>query len=443
MQKRHNEAKLSWLITLSLLPIIGHFLFFLLGLKYKNVLSKEKYYHSYNKLFQPDEDAKNVLLEKEDRFSKGVKHLTQRKFKNADFSIINHGEEYFQKLFQYLKKAEKFIHIEIYIIKRGEIWEELKTILINKAKQGVEIRIIVDSFGLMDIPKTDLILLEQSGIHLLKYGVINFPFLNSGVFYRTHKKYFIIDGKILFSGGNNISDEYACYHPKYGDWQDANFYVQGEFVKQYSIAFINGWKLFSNEQLSLKKYAPIYYSEKNDTVAMLLEDGPITDEATLEEFILFMINKSQNIIRFSTPYFVPTQKVLTALKNALMSGIKVEIYVPGIYDKAYVKTTTFFYLKELQKYGLKIYFLREKFLHSKMASFDDKYAYIGTLNIDVRSFYSQYEIISFVKGEAVKQINQTFWNYKNASLTWEQMPNTHKKYTVIFVFFVKLFKPLL
>lgn len=444
LQWRHLEAKISWMLVLSLMPILGHVFYFLFGQKYKNAQKRNYYFKTYNEYFLGEKRTSNDLIKTRRNIINATENLSQRKFKDVDFEIISNGFDYFKKVFEKLQSAQKFIHIEMYIIKRGEIWTQMRQILLTKAQLGLEVRIIVDGFGILDISKRDLEELKKFGVQIIQYGKINFPFINSNLFYRIHKKIIIVDGIHLFSGGNNISDEYASFSNKYGIWLDANFYATGQLVRDYSLSFIYSWNLHLQEKLDIEKFAPLVISNvPTNSIGLMIEDGPHSEEQTLEQFLVMMIFKSKKKIQLTTPYFVPTEKIISALRTALISGIEIEIYVPGHYDKSYTFVSTLYFLRKLKPFGLKIYFLNESFLHSKIAIFDDDFAYIGTMNLDIRSLYSQFEIITLAKGKAVLDLSILLKKYKTYSLEWNEYPDAHKRKNIILSFMIQLFKPML
>lgn len=410
IQKRNESAKLSWFFVINILPLIGHIVFLVFGQRYANRKEHKKYQKSYGfshekKLPIPLNYSNNVrsLLQKQSAMSK-------RGIYDANFELFKSGDVAYEAMFQDMQKAQKFIHIQFYIIKPGEIYEHFKSLLLTKAREGVKIRFIVDDFGRWAMPAYEIRQLRQEGIEIAIFGRVNFPFIGSENGYRTHRKMVIIDGQIVHTGGVNIADEYASLDPKYGVWIDFQARVTGALVRSYSLLFAQDWFLVQKETLDLKKLL----LEKSTTQShgILIEDSPENKEAILEHSIVQMILNARSEIHLATPYFIPSAQLLAALKTAALSGIKIYLYIPGRPDKKIVLAATHFYVNKLQEYGAIIYETRNMMFHSKMALFDQEYAYFGTANLDVRSFYSQFEIINLVVGQGTKEIADFFAYYR-------------------------------
>lgn len=447
-QNRNIESKLSWMMILFILPFIGHIIYLLYGQKYSGSKKKEDYDKEYSQKYINTNNSENInLIKKQDLYLTSFENLSKQKFKNVDFNIFEESYMFFDKLFDSIKKAKKTIYIETYIIKRGEIWFELKNLLIQKSQENVEIKIIVDGFGILDLPAEDFKELQKYGIQIIVYNKLKYPILNFDSWYRIHKKITIIDNKIAFLGGNNISDEYASYSSKYGLWNDSNFFAEGEIVTDYSLSFARDWNTFSkkyHENIDVNKIKKQKVDAKiQKTIGLIIEDSPELEETLLEDFLIKLILNAKKNIILSTPYFVPTFKILNSLKIAILSGVKVTIIVPGIYDKKIVKFASKYFLNELHLMQAQIYFVNDVFVHSKMGVFDDEYAYLGSMNIDTRSLYAQNEIITLFKGKAVKEINKNFQKMIKYSSNWNDFYQKDKKFQKINILLIKIFKTLL
>lgn len=437
LKERRFETKISWLAFVIIVPIIGIITFLFLGRKSKNSISKIEYETNFDEFSNPE----IVFNEIEgDVFKNKIASLTKKKWKTSNFEIEKHSFVSYEKLFKDLKNAKHHIHIEMYIIKPSEVYDEFKSILINKIKEGIEVRIIIDDFGKWGFSENEIDSLIESGISVSIFNKVNFPFMNINQSFRLHRKIIIIDGTIVHTGGLNISDEYYSFNKKYGYWVDVNTRITGEECNDFSQLFLFDWFKFKNEKLLPSNYVIKQINNKTNADSLLLSDGPDINEYILEESLAVSLMLSTKKIRISTPYFIPSRRILEQLKFALLSGVEVEIFIPGLADKKLVLEATHIYLNELILAGAKVYKLNNMFLHSKMATFDNKYAYLGTINWDMRTFFSNYESLNFLSGDIVSEIDILFDNYKEYSISVN--PITKKRKTPYYLFKLFIIKSL-
>ncbi len=436
------ETKTSWLIFLILIPIVGHITFLFLGRKTMISVSKLKYEENFMKFAN---NEINLTTRKEnDVFKNKISATSKRKWKSSTFELEKHSFNSFYRLFEDLKNAKHHIHIEMYIIKPSEIYDEFKSILISKVEEGVKVKIIIDDFGKWAFSDGEILDLKESGIKILIFNKINFPFMNLKQSFRLHRKMIIIDGEIVHTGGMNISDEYASFDKKYGYWADVNARVTGEICNDFSQLFLFDWFTINNEKLSPTLYIKQQQNKNINSSSLLLDESPITSEYILEQSIVNCFNLSKKIIRIATPYFIPSKKIMDQLKFLLLEGVKVEIFVPGLADKKYILEATYLYLDELILAGAKAYKLKNIFLHSKIATFDNSYGYLGTVNLDMRAMYSNYESINFLSGEVVQEIDALFNDYINHSdLILPKIKKTRNPIQLFKIFLIKTLSPLM
>ena len=436
-QIRHAEAKLSWIIVMTILPVFGHIIFIIFGKRYRGRGSREKY-------LSKETFKHEVLTHKKEHSTimKKQSNISKRGVYKANIELFDNGHEGFERLFNDIKKAEKFIHIHYYIIKPGEIYEHFKSLLIEKAKQGVEIRFIVDDFGRWAMPWYEIKELKEAGIQVRIFGKVFFPFVGSENGYRTHRKMVLIDGLRVHTGGINIADEYANLDKRFGLWADFQTTITGEAVRSYSLLFLDDWKIVTDEELSIEKYFVKTTGGKSRSI--LVEDSPENVEPILQNSIVSWILNARESITLSTPYFVPSQEILSALKSAAQAGVKVTIYIPGKPDKKTVLIVSRYRAEELIAHGVIFKETQNILVHSKIGIFDNKYAYLGTANLDLRSLYSQFEFLNLVEGPIVGKVNKLFKYYDEFSKELEtgvSGKNTFKK--IIIRIGVFIFSPLM
>lgn len=443
-QKRHPSAKLSWLFIFIILPIFGHILYLIFGRRYKYRKSIFKY--------RQKEEFKNEIMENDIKLeNKYLTSLFQQQSKIANRGIYRgkyqfffYQDEGFDKLFEDIQDAKHSIHIQYYIIKPGELFEQFKNILLKKVKQGIKVRFIIDDFGQWGMPTYKIKQLERLGVEIKKLNPINFPFINSNNGYRTHRKFVVIDGKIAHTGGTNIADEYVNINKKYGWWIDYHTRITGEAVRSYSLLFSQDWAMISKDKIeNIDSYLNEDKSLGNSYGVLIEETPENNDKALLYSYVKWILS-ARDEIKISTPYFVPDPTIIQALKTAALGGVKIKIFIPGRPDKKTVFMASRYYADELRKYGIIFYESKNILIHSKMAIFDNKYAYFGTANLDFRSIHSQFEIANLIVGEDVKQIRDIFEKYKEISEKIEFSDKNMKYIKRLWVhIFVKIFSPMM
>ena len=443
VSERNSNTKISWLFFIFLIPLLGALLYIVFGQKYKHRTSMHGYQKRYEEFFDAQ---KQVILSPKEKekyleLSETSKFLN-RPILNCNMQLLIGGDEKFRELFKEMRKAKKFIHSIYYIIKPGEIFREFESILIQKSKEGLDVRLILDDFGIWSMPNRDLKNLINAGIQIHYFGKVHFPFLSSNNGYRFHRKILIIDGEVVFTGGLNISDEYAHFSKKYGYWADVHTKLTGDITRQYSLLFLQDWFINTKEKLNINTYAPIVKEIKTNSKGVMVESGPDNWEAMSHKLLVKWIYSAKKSIKLTTPYFIPTVEVLLALKTASICGVDIEILVPSKPDKKIVLMTTKFYAKILMKYGVKFIQLSHILVHSKFGIFDNKFAYIGTMNIDRRSFFSQFEVQTLISGKAIEDLTRLFEYYKSKSTSLE-LPNDNKFVLIFKTLIVRIFAQLM
>lgn len=417
LSEESSDMKLFWFLLISIIPLIGHIIFLIFFNK-NRVSFSNKEYGEIREKFIIEKQKFNLDKKQENKNLIDILSIVQKNVTNVDIDIYKTGMDTYNKLFDDLENAKKYIHIEMYIISPSHVYEIMKEILLRKVKEGVEVRIIADHFGIWKMSRTELSYLESNGIQVVIFNKIIFPWINGKSNNRFHRKFYLIDGEIIHTGGLNLSDEYASLSTKYGYWLDINIRMTGEIANDYSTLFLMDWFFATNEQLSPDKFNLAKKSQNLQNNIVLIEDGPNIKENNLQYFLNNWNNVTFKKLKIATPYFVPDKNYLEIIKKLLQRGVDVEIYIPGRPDKPFVLFVSKYYCEEIYKMGAKIYQTNDVFLHSKIATFDGEFAYIGTNNVDVRSFYINMEQTNFLTGEIVKEMDDIFEDYKKISKTF-------------------------
>lgn len=440
----NNQEKIVWMFFLIIIPIISHIIFALFRIRRPNSIDRVKYEKELEEFSSGPRELDPTKHSFESKFEKQQFLLTKRFFYPADIKMYIHGFDAYEELFKDLEKAKKYIHMEMYIIKPSEIFEQFKDLLIKKAQEGVEIKIIVDDFGSWLIKSKEFDFMRENGIEIANFNKTFYPFVKPSDNNRLHRKFFVIDGEIVHSGGLNISDEYNSYNAYYGYWADLSFKINKNIVNDYEILFMYDWYKLTKEKLPKHKYLIQHQEEeKNNSRVLLFDAWPQDSDNVLESALVDWIMGAKEHIRLATPYFVPSEIIFKALKFALKKGIRIDIYIPGKPDKKLVYRATNYYLTELVKMGANVYKIKNVFLHSKLAVFDNEFAYIGTNNFDMRSIFTNFEAVNVVQGkQPIAKMNELFDEYQDFSEKIEAKLIEKKSFKFKKIFY-EFFAPLM
>lgn len=306
--------------------------------------------------------------------------------------ILNNGNETFPAIFSALAKAKRFIHLEYYIIETGELAGRLKEILIEKARSGVEVRIIYDDVGCWSLSKEYIREMRAAGIQIYPFLPVLFHRIADKANYRNHRKIIVIDGETAFVGGLNFADRYLKGMPEIGIWRDTHLRVRGEAVTSLQIVFLIDW-YFVRQELLLNKedYMP-YKKADGNVIIQTVASGPDSDWASIQQAYFTLINMARKYVFISTPYFMPGETTLNCIKAAAMGGIDVRILLPHNSDSRLTYWCSRSYVEELLEAGVKVYWYQKGINHSKVMVVDGIVASAGTANMDMRSFDENFEV---------------------------------------------------
>ena len=441
--------KLTWVVLILAVPFFGGISYLIIRNQWTTksfgkrleLVEKER-----QKLLTSDEG----LMEKVKEFDKGCYMNSKYLYSYAGFPIyentgaefLESGEKMFEKLVTELKKAERFIFLEYFIISRGYMWETILKVLMKKANNGVDVRIIFDDIGcFMLLPKNYHKTLEKAGIKCVLFNPF-VPILSTVQNNRDHRKIAIIDGKVAFTGGVNIGDEYINREERFGHWKDAAIMIKGEAVWSFTVMFLEMWNVFrkDDEDFSLFKAET---KEKSSGFLQPYCDRPLDDKSVVEHVYMSMINRACDYLYITTPYLILEDAMSSALCEAAKSGVDVKIITPHTPDKKYVHMTTRSYYAELIKAGVKIYEY-EGFIHSKTFLSDDKTASVGTANADFRSLYLHFECGVLIHGDkAIFEMKEDFLKTLDSCVEIDRRDCRKNFFVTIIQRLLRLFAPLM
>ena len=398
---------LPWIILILLFPIFGTILLITLSSNYahskllKNIFKSEKEYQQYL-----NQDIK-IRKEIDENDLDNLKYIVDRSkypvTKNNKITYYDYGEKFYPELLKELNKAEKFIFLEYFIINKGQMWDGILKILKEKASQGVEVRILYDDMGSIAMLSTKYPNeLKKMGIKCIPFNKVS-PFKGIFMNNRDHRKMTIIDGKVAFSGGVNLSDEYININIKLGIWKDNGIKIEGDAIWNLTIMFLTMWNANIKEDKDILKFKHEFKNtEKIDGYVVPYGVAPLHEDLIGEDVYINIINSAKKYLYIMTPYLIIDTDMTNALIRAAKRGVDVKIIVPGIPDKKIVYTQTSSFFELLSNGGVKIYKFTKGFVHSKVYVSDDKRAVVGTINMDYRSLYLHFE--NGIYMENVKEI---------------------------------------
>lgn len=419
--KANPAYKIGWIIPIMLFPIFGGLFYLMFGNYKLSKRSKRKMHAVQNNMAEALSQNKVVLQEiqlQDINAANQSRYIERYSFcpiyQNTTSEYLTPGEQMYERLLDELKKAERYIFLEYFLIKEGLMWDAILDILLEKAGQGVDVRVVYDDVGcLLTLPYGYHKRLEKMGIKCCVFNPF-IPVLSTQVNNRDHRKIAVIDGYTAFTGGINLGDEYINAYQKHGHWKDSAILIQGEAVWSFTVMFLSLW---SNQQQcheDYEAYRPAPQAMKSfvsDGYVQPFCDSPLDGESLGETIYLNLINKAEQYVYINTPYLILDNVMMTALCSAAKRSVDVRIVTPHIADKWYVHAVTRANYDVLVESGVKIYEYTPGFVHAKSLVVDDELAVVGTINLDYRSLYLHFECgVWLYQTQSVLDVKKDFLN---------------------------------
>lgn len=415
LQNRNPVKTISWILVLVLLPFGGIVIYLFFGQEYR----KNKMFS--RKGLQNLERLRNLTLEQLDNLPKNHLQISDRLYSkrrlmnlmlsnsnailttNSEVKVLKNGTETFPEIFQTIESAKHHIHLEYYIVEDDTIGNYLRELLIRKAHEGVEVRFIYDDVGSWELRKKWLRTMSDAGVKVDCFMRVRYPMLTSKVNYRNHRKILVVDGNTAFVGGLNFADRYQDGVPGIGPWRDTHLKVTGGAATALQIIFMADWYFVSKEILKGVKYFKPFESGIGKLV-QISASGPDSDWESIGQAYFSAIASATDFVYISSPYLMPPPDIVTALKTSALGGIDVRIIVPGKSDAITPKWGTNSYIEELLEAGVKVYFYKAGFIHSKVIVVDGVFSSVGTANLDFRSLETNFEVNAMIYDEEIAGI---------------------------------------
>jgi len=402
VNKNNNPGyKIAWIILILIMPVLGITMYFFLS--QRKLSSRERNYvldllQKTGCLLPADEKIVQDIEKRSLSAARQAEYIyntsTYPLYGNTSTKYYPTGEAFWADLLVELEKAEKYIFMEYFIIEEGRMWKSILDILERKAADGVDVRFMYDDIGcIRKLPPHYEKTLRAKGIKCVVFNTLK-PVLNSMFNNRDHRKITIIDGHTGFCGGANLADEYINEVERFGRWKDASVMLKGDAVWSLLMMFLQLWHFTAKEDIDLSCYMykkPAIKINGSNGFVQPFADAPIDDINVSESVYINMISRAKNYVYINTPYLILGNELITVLATAASSGVDVRITVPHIPDKKGVFMVTQSYYAPLIKAGVKIYEYTPGFIHSKTFVCDDNYAVVGTINLDYRSLYLNFE----------------------------------------------------
>ncbi len=434
MDNRQPAKTMAWALVILFVPVVGVvlYLFFGINTRKEHMVSQRSLdqltkrsmlgFVGQQDLHLPEQHKQLIDLY--------INQNLSLPFKDSSVQLLSDGGEFFPALFQAIGEAREHIHIDLYIIEDDPLGMLLSDMLIDKARQGVEVRLIYDDVGCWNVKHSFFERMREEGIEVVPFLPVRFPSFTSKVNYRNHRKIIVIDGRIGFIGGMNVALRYykgpsAKGHRKRptGRWRDMMVRVEGSVVYGLQRAFLIDWYFVDRTLISDRRYYP--RAEREGTaLAQVVTSGPSSPYPEIMQGYVHAISTAKRSILMATPYFLPTEPVLFALKMAILRGVEVQLIVPLRSDARFVEWAGRSYLRDMAEAGAQVWLYGDGFIHSKMMVVDDSLCTCGSTNIDFRSFENNFESNIFIYDEpTAKRFSEMFMTDKGHAVLLNDMPH--------------------
>ncbi len=414
-ERRNPTTTWLWLMVLTFLPGIGFLLYIFIGqdmskkkmfklkeeedrgvrdkvLEQGQKIKEEEYYYSNPKFLEYEDIIKMHILTSEAYFSQ-----------DNEVELYFSGEEKFAALLESISKAKKYIYLEYYIVKSDNIGMKIINKLTEKAKEGVEVKVLYDGMGGRKLKRNSFDEFKKAGGEVAVFFPPFVPFFTLRINFRNHRKICIIDGEEAFVGGFNIGDEYLGLSKKFGYWRDTHMKIRGTAVAGLQWRFFKDWRFAANKDSAHCKVVLPRVKTKGNAGIQIVSSGPDSKWPSIKDGYFKMITNAREKIYIQTPYFIPDDSIFEAIKLAGLSGLDVKVMIPCKPDHPFVYWAGLSYIGELLEAGVKFYTYQNGFLHSKAFIMDDFITSIGSANLDIRSFKLNFEVNGFIYDEEVNK----------------------------------------
>lgn len=465
MENRQPAKALAWLMVLALVPVAGLVLYIFFGQniskRHRQLMRERSLYgklaknKTHNDVVNADGQIELPLKANEESGTIGdhlplIRLFSHQEwahiYKHNEVDVYTSGKDFFPDFIACLKAANHHIHLLTYIIDDDNLGNEVADVLMEKARSGVEVRLIYDDVGCWRTPNRFFRRMTDAGVNVRPFMPVHFPMLTSKVNYRNHRKICIVDGVEGFIGGMNIADRYVSGTKRFG-WRDTHLRLRGGAVRGMQHVFLADWHFVSREQIVANDYFPrIPADVSNSCMAQVVTSSPTSTAPDIMQGYVSIIQQAKQYVYIETPYFMPTETVLFALRTAALSGVDVRLMVPYHSDARFPEWASRSYVMQVLDVGVKVYFYKAAFNHTKMLISDDSLCTCGSTNVDFRSFENNFEAnIFFYDRNMAQRMKQVFLEDLRRSVLINDVKVISKRPFInrLWESIVRLFAPLL
>jgi len=450
MDNRQPAKTMAWVLVLVFIPVVGIVFYFFFG---RNV-RKERYISRQSM----DQLTKRSMLgfacqeglvlppEHEPLIRLFTRMNWALPFRNNSIDILTDGGDFIVSLLRDIAQAEKHIHLETYIICDDPVGKLIQDALISKARAGVEVRVIYDDVGCWHTPNSFFEKMRSAGIEVHAFMPVRFPAFTSKVNYRNHRKLCVVDGKTGYIGGMNIAYRYVKGNSD-GPWRDTHLRIRGSSVYGIQRSFLVDWYFVDRTLISDRKYYPeTDRTINNSCIVQIVTSNPVSPWSEIMQGYVRVLNEAHNYVYMSTPYFLPAEPVVSAMRTATLSGVDVRLMIPMRSDSKMTEAAGRSFVAEAVEAGVKVYCYNAGFSHSKLLVSDDSMFSCGSTNVDFRSFDNNFEANAFVYDrEATLRMKQVFMDDLKKCVPYEEYLQTvsHSYWHRLGASVMRLLSPLL
>lgn len=403
MENRKPDIAIFWVMVLTLLPVVGLVLYFIFGKDHRSLrVIKPDEMQRLSAMRDKAAEGHTLPTPAETRYAKLVAMMRGANdaplFDGNDVRIFTDFTPMFQSMLDDIEAATSYIHIQFYKIEDDEVGRQLSQLLIRKAQQGLDVRLMFDSFANLFVRGRYYDDMRRGGVHVHSFLKLIPSMMTRDINCRTHRKIVIVDGHIGYTGGMNIARRYRD-GINHGAWRDTHIRLSGPAVLQLEVALLADWRFCTKELLDSPRFFPAGtpLGTHHSSQVQIVTSGPMDEWNTVMQGLVQAIAQSQRYLYLQTPYFIPTQPILLALRNAAIAGVDVRLMMPSTADRGAVMLyASESYFKEIMRAGVKVYLYNDGYLHAKTMVSDDNFVTIGSTNIDSRSMEQNFEVNAFI-----------------------------------------------
>ncbi|MUG45994.1 cardiolipin synthase [Paenibacillus woosongensis] len=420
LEFRNPSKAVAWMVILFLFPVIGFILYYFVAQDYKK---RRKLRRRGSRVFQEIraklwqqaaivesiEEMSNPEYRHQERLFGLLTHISESPITGCNKTkVLTDGEKTFAAMLAAMEQAQDHIHMESYIFRADGIGQSFKRMMLRKAGEGVKVRLICDGLGSYQLNSSFVKELQDGGVEVYFFLPPLIATLDRRVNYRNHRKILVVDGTVGFIGGLNVGDEYLGLDGKLGYWRDTHLQISGDAVYFLQNAFLADWRLASGQRVNHPELYPQHHCRGSEQV-QILTSGPDQHWDAIQEMCFGAIAVAKRRIWITSPYFIPDPSIYNAIKTAAVSGVEVNIIIPHESDSRIVKLASLSYVEELLQSGVKFYQYEKGFIHAKVMIVDDLLATVGTANMDMRSFFYNFEMTAILFDQApISRLSEDF-----------------------------------